>query len=386
MTMNSNRAAIIFSEIARLSGHSKIVMLNMNPGLSRYLYAAYNPYTRYYLTNCSFGKGQEQFSDETWGILNQLSKRRISGYQAQTVVNNHTKKMTAISSTLFKKILKKDLRMGTGAKSINKAFPGLIPTHDVMKAQATFEIHRVKYPCFGSPKIDGVRSKFKGGLFYSRNGHPYAGLEHLQKELRNITEEIDGELVVPGVTFQVGSGWIRSDDPTPDAEFRIIELPTIKENLITRLTMMADLVFDGISYIPRTVLNNENDIYDFYKACRNNGYEGAIITPYDYEYVGSRSWRWMKLKPLKVYDTKVLDVYEGEKGKKYEGQMGGAIVLFNGKSNKVGGGWSDIQRKAYWEKPELLIGRMIEVHYMEETDDGNMRHSRFHDFRPDKEE
>ena len=208
----------------------------------------------------------------------------------------------------------------------------------------------------------------------------------MQKELSNITEEVDGELVVPGVSFQVGSGWIRSDDPTPDAEFRIIELPTIKENLITRLTMMSDLhlIGDHITYISREVLNSIDDVYRYYKTCRNAGYEGCVITPYDYEYVGTRSWNWMKMKPLGTYDTKVLDIYEG-KGK-YKDQMGGAIVMFNGKPNKVGGGWSDIQRKGYWEKPELIIGRMIEVHYMEETDDGNMRHSRFFDFRTDKEE
>lgn len=384
--MNSNRAARLFDEIARASGSSKIIMLSINPGLCKYLLAAYNPYIRYYTTSVSFGNGTEQFSELTWTILKKLSTRELSGYEAKSVVNTHIDELTPESAMLFKKILKKDLRMGTGAKSINKAFPGLIPTHDVMLALTKFDINRVKYPCFGSPKIDGVRGKFKNGYFYSRNGHKYVGLEHLQDRLKGITEEIDGELVVPGVSFQVSSGWIRSDVPTPDAEFRIIELPTIKENLITRLTMMADLVFPGISYIPRTVLNSEDDIYNFYKTCRNTGHEGAIITPYDYDYVGTRSWRWMKLKPLGVYDTKVLDVYEGEKGKKYEGQMGGVIVDFYGQLNKVGGGWSDVQRKAFWEKPMMIIGRMIEVHYMEKTDQNNMRHSRFHDFRPDKEE
>jgi DNA ligase-1 len=327
--------------------------------------------------------GIEQFDIKTWALLKMLHTREISGYDAQVLVNTHTKELTKRSSLLFQRILKKDLRMGTGIKSINKAFPGLIPTHDVMKAKPHFEIHRVRYPCFGSPKIDGVRSKFKRGKFYSRNGHEYVGLEHLQSELSEITEEIDGELVVPNVSFQVGSGWIRSDDPTPDAEFRIIELPTIKDSLATRITMMADLVFDGIWCVPRTTLSSETEIYDYYVECRRSGYEGAIITPYDYEYTGTRSWNWMKLKPLETYDAKVIDIYEG-KGK-YVGQMGGAIVMFHGKPNKVGSGWSDNQRKAFWEKPMALISKMIEVHYMEKTDDGNMRHSRFHGFRPDKE-
>lgn len=380
--MNSDRALALFDAIASMSGHQKIHALNMNPSASRYVLAAYDPFTKYYLTKCSLGKGEEQFSDETWGILNQLSKRRISGYAAQTVVNNHTKRMTPSSAELFKRILKGDLRMGMGIKTINKALPGLVPTHDVMLAKL-FEENRVQYPCWGSTKIDGVRGTYRKGKFFSRNGHEYVGLEHLQKQLADITQDIDGELVVPGVSFQIGSGWIRSDDPTPDAVFKMIDLPTIKEPLIQRLTMMDDLHFIGpdVHKIPRQLLQDMSEVQDYYRLCRRQGYEGAVITPYDYEYVGNRSYRWMKMKPVKTYDAKVIEVYEG-KGK-YKGQLGGVIVNFKGKANKVGGGWSDFQRGVYWREPELIIGMMIEIHYMEETDDGNMRHARFFDFRPD---
>lgn len=383
-TMSSDSAAVLFDEISKMSGHAKIHALNISPAASRYVLAAYDPFTKYYLTNCSLGIGNEQFSDETWGILNQLSKRRISGYQAQTVVNNHTKRMTKASADLFRKILRKDLRMGMGIKTINKALPGLVPTHDVMLAKL-FEEHRLSYPCWGSIKIDGVRGTFKRGKFFSRNGHEYVGLDHLQEQLSIITEDIDGELVVPGVSFQVGSGWIRSDDPTPDAQFKMIELPTMKVPLIERITMMDDLHFIGpdVHKIKRQLLHNRDEVQEFYKICRRQGYEGAVITPYDYEYVGSRSYRWMKMKPVKDYDAPVHSLYEG-KGK-YEGQMGGVWVNFKGKPNRVGGGWSDHQRKVYWKQPELIIGKMIEIHYMEETDDGNMRHARFFDFRPDKE-
>lgn len=384
--LKSDEAYETINTIADLSGTSKQNFLRVQDlDITKYLMAAYDPYIRYYVTKVKKGNGVNQFDNLTWEVLKQLSQRKLSGDEAKLLVNHFTEEMTPRSSELFRRILNKDLRMGMGVKSINKVFPGLIPTHDVMLAKATFEPHRLKYPCFGSPKIDGVRSKFKNGIFYSRNGHPYKGLGHLQKQLKGITEELDGELVVPGVSFQVGSGWIRSDDITPDAEFKLIELPTIKDSFITRTIMMEDLHLIGpqIHYIPRQLLHNIDQVHDFYKSCRRNKYEGAIITPYNYEYVGTRSWNWMKLKPEETLDTKVINIYEG-KGK-YIGQMGGAIVMFKGKPNRVGGGWSDNQRKAFWEKPMMLIGRMIEVHYMEETDDGNMRHSRFFDFRPDKE-
>ena len=383
--MNSDKALALFDAIGTMSGYSKISALNMNPAASKYVLAAYDPFTKYYLTKCAAGKGEDQFSSVTWLILDKLSKRELTGYEAQNVVNMHTKEMTQSSAELFRRILKGDLRMGMGIKTINKALPGLVPTHDVMLAKL-FEEHHLSYPCWGSPKIDGVRGTYKRGKFYSRNGHEYMGLDHLKEQLADITQDIDGELIVPGVSFQVSSGWIRSDDPTPDAQFKMIDLPTINEPFIQRLTMMDDLHFIGpdIHKIKRQMLQDLSEVKEFYRLCRRQGYEGAVITPYDYEYVGNRSYRWMKMKPLLTFDGLIHDVYEG-KGK-YEGMMGGVIVLFkNGVENKVGGGWSDHQRKVYWQQPELIIGRMIEIHYMEETDDGNMRHARFFDFRPDKE-
>lgn len=285
------------------------------------------------------------------------------------------------------------MRMGMGIKSINKVLPGLIPAHNVMLAKPTFEPHKVKYPCFGSPKIDGVRAIFKMGKFYSRNGHPYKGLEHLQEQLKiagitgELDGELDGELVVPGVSFQISSGQIRSNNPTPNAEFKLIELPTIKDRYIVRLTLMRDLHLAGpnIHHIPHEKLDSLDEIYKYYKLCRKHKYEGIVVTPYDYNYTGTRSWDWMKLKPKETYDAKIIDIYPGKPGTKYEFEMGGVTVMFKGKLNKVGGGWSDRQRLNFSIKPELIIGKMIEIHYMEETDDGNMRHARFFDFRPDKE-
>jgi DNA ligase-1 len=279
-------------------------------------------------------------------------------------------------------ILNKDLRMGMGVKTINKVFPGLIPTHDVMLAKL-FERRRVKYPCFSSPKIDGVRGKFRKGVFYSRNGHPYKGLDHLSKELASITEELDGELIIPGITFQKSSGLIRNDFSTPNAEFHIFEIPTVKNNFMERLTMMdyIHLIGDRVKKVPHKLIHSEDELYEHYSLCRRFNFEGTVVKPYDYEYKGTRSYNWMKMKPKDNMDVKVIDIYEG-KGK-YKDQMGGVTVDFNN-GNNVGGGWSDRQRKDYWEDPSLIIGKCIEVSFMELTDDGNFRHANFECIRSDK--
>ena len=299
--MTSDFAFKIIEEIAKARGNNKIQILKIYPDISLFLLAAYDPFTHYYLTKVKPGKGDMEFVDITWQILYKLSTRELSGHSAQMTINSITEGMTSQSSELFKRILNKDLRMGMGVKSINKAFPGLIPTHDVMLAKL-FETDRVKYPCFGSPKIDGVRGEYKKSKFYSRGGHEYVGLGHLCKELQSITEPIDGELTIPNMSFQQSSGRIRSDSDTFDAVFNIIELPTIKEPYIQRLTMIRDLHQIGphVLQIPRQLLKSEDEVFAYYKVCRNAGYEGVIITPYDYEYKGTRSYDWMKIKEIEM--------------------------------------------------------------------------------------
>ena len=380
--ISSDRAFDLFYDIRQAGGHTKQAILR-GKGVQDYLLLAYDPYVRYYITKGKTGRGNKEFTVETLSILNDLATRVLSGHDAQDIVDIHTEEMTARSSELFHMILNKDLRMGMGPKSINKVFPGLIPTHNVMLAKL-FDIKRVKFPCFGSPKIDGVRTKYKDGKFYSRNGHPYIGLDQLRKQLAGCPTELDGELTVAGKSFQEGSGLIRNDDLTPNAVFNIFEIPDVKIAFIQRLIMIDDLHLTGdhIKKVNHQLLYSENEVMSYYQVCRKVGYEGAVIKPYDYEYKGTRSYDWMKMKPIKDRDLIVTGIYEG-KGK-YKNHMGGAHVNFNGQPNDVGGGWSDDQRKYFWSYPQELIGKMIEVHYMEKTDDGNMRHARFIGFREDK--
>ena len=379
--ISSDSAYDLFVKIANTSGSAKKPLLGQYT-VERYLLAAYDPFTKYYMTKCFRGRGHQVFDELTWTILGRLSTRELSGDKAQSIVNVHTMEMTEKSSNLFRMILNKDLKMGMGSRTINKVFPGLIPTHDVMLAKL-FENKRLKYPCFGSPKIDGVRAKFKNGKFFSRNGHEYVGLDHLAKELSSIDGELDGELVVPNITFQVSSGLVRDNSPTPNAAFHVFEVPSYKGSFIERLVLMDDLHYIGphILKVPHMLLDSENGVHEFYADCRAAGYEGAVIKPYDYEYKGTRSYDWMKMKPKENKDVIVTGLYEG-KGK-YKGQMGGVIVDFNS-GNSVGGGWSNKQREFFWKNPSLLIGQCIEVSYMELTDKGNFRHANFERIREDK--
>jgi DNA ligase-1 len=124
-----------------------------------------------------------------------------------------------------------------------------------------------------------------------------------------------------------------------------------------------------------------------FKRARKDGYEGLVLRPIDYEYQQKRSWDWQKVKNIIDLDLEVISVYEGNG--KYKNQLGGVIVRydwpkenikpptkFNKAGQKVGEGFSDYQRRFFWNNKNEIIGKIIQVIITEFTDDGNFRHSR----------
>jgi len=386
--LNSNSAMAALTRVSLLSGNSKQLELKKYPGLKVYLKAAYDPYTMYYMTSKqlihSFNGGRSGvFSADTWEMLKNLSQRNLSGADAINAAKRELARLSDDSRILLLMILDKDLRIGLAAKSINKVFKGLIPTNDVMLAKL-FEEGRVRFPCYASPKIDGVRGTKRGTKILSRNGMEYLGLGHILEEINALNYELDGELTIPGLSFQKSSGLIRNDSPTPNAVFNVFDIPDLEVPFKDRLSIIKDLaaLCPSVNYVPHRIVNSQDELMKYYALCRTKGYEGAVVKPIDYEYVGTRSYSWMKLKPRETVDLRVTGVYEGTG--KYINMLGGVYVNYNEQSNKVGSGFSDKERSDFWEAPSMIVGKVIEVDFMEETTDGNMRHASFLGIREDK--
>ncbi len=388
--ISSDKAYDVFQAIAETSGTSKQWLLK-RADVKDYLLAAYDPFIMYHITKISLkvGEGSKEFDENTWIILRALSDHKLTGNDAQTIVNIHTSELTKKSAELFKMILNKDLRMGMGVKTINKVFPGLIPTHDVMLAK-TYDPNRIKFPCYAGIKIDCVRAIYnpKARKFYSRNGHEYYGLDHLIEEIIGcgLSTRLDVELAVQGGKFQWSSGKIRDHNVTPNAVAHLIELPDIKDSFAQRLKLMKEISLLGehLLEIPHIVVRNHNDMFDYFNEVRRDGHEGLILRPEDYPYENKRSYNWQKVKNIIDLDLEVIDIYEG-KGK-YKGQLGGVIVKylckepipkgFNQSGQSVGGGFSDQERFVYWNKPKTILSKTIHVIVTEFTDDKNFRHAR----------
>lgn len=387
--------------IRRTQGsNAKKAVLSGFPAMRNMLRTTYSPFIQFGLTpseNWITECGEEQFSEKTSGLLQDLASGTLTGNRARNAVKAHLKDLTYDSGRLLLMILEKSFSFGLAIKSINEVFPGLVPTHPIQLAKP-FEMRKCKFPCLISPKLDGLRAKFKGGTFYSRKGHKFVGLTALTENMRILIGqlrddlppysefEFDGELMVDGEHFNEISGQIRAFTEADNAHYYIFDVPCLQQPQWLRCAFLDRLAltrsFPNITFVPHTTVTSLDAIHLKYGEYQAQGYEGAIVKQEQGLYQDARTWDWMKLKSTETADCRVLDVFEGEG--KYKGMVGGLVVNFNGKQVRVGSGLKDSQRMYWWDDQDEIIGRVVEVAYHEVTPDGSLRHPRFKCIRGDK--
>lgn len=445
--MTSAQVFDALEDIAATSGNegqAKVEQYMKDPMFVKVVKAAYDPFITYGIGKKSLpAKPIEHVSDPTlqfdesgtWGLLNLLKARNLTGRTAQEAVMDEIYRLCPKSSELLKRILIKDLRAGFTAKSVNKAVPGTIITFECMLAHS-FKDHakKVKYPVAVEPKLDGVRvlafvdvEGEGSAIFYSRTGKEFTSFDHLKQPLIDALKRfahatnmfqtrwvLDTE-VVSGSFNKTVSEVRKKDAKATDAVLWVFDMLTLDEFERESKTgvggsyrvrrALLDSFFniqdDQSSYlrkVPSAIMDTEERVYQAFEAFRKNGLEGAIVKDITEGYYRKRSKAWLKMKAEESVDVRVVGAFEGEG--KYAGMLGGLVVDFNGVKVNVGGGFSDEQRKQFWyawNNPgtpnefdpiarSLLENRMIEVEYHEITPDGSLRHPRFVRFRDDKDE
>lgn len=78
-------------------------------------------------------------------------------------------------------------------------------------------------------------------------------------------------------------------------------------------------------------------------------------------YTLTRSNQILKMKTFSSFDERVISVFEGEG--RLKGMLGGINVEYKGYPLSIGSGFTDEQRKLYWDNPELIIGKIVEIKY-----------------------
>ncbi len=385
--------AVILNIQNESSRNKKLQILKSQPAVQSVFKICYNPYWQFNVKPTQSwiqGQGIERFTSDTESLLRKLIRRDLSGAAAKRAVISELSRLEPMSQELLMRILSKDMRCGLGPKSINTVFPGLIPEFPVQLAKL-YDPSKAVYPCLASYKIDGLRCVWENGKLYSRRGHELVGLGHIQEAIAPIAKEfgltrLDGELTVPGKLFDDISGDIRSFKHTPNAVYNVFDAHKaepicLAQRLSIAYTAAKIIQCPNISIVQHYTVRDENEALDMYEQAKANGYEGLMLKREDGMAFDGRNYDWMKIKPKDTVDVKVISIAEG-KGKN-ELRVGALVCDFGGNTIRVGGGLSDDQRDRWFSDPDLIVGKMIEVDYMELSKNGALRHPRLVSVRGD---
>lgn len=147
-----------------------------------------------------------------------------------------------------------------------------------------YEPHRVTYPCYVQPKLNGVRALYQGGFFQSRDQVPFSPkvLEHLAAPLREIFDPsiiLDGELYVHGWPLQRILGAITPvrEEPNEDTgkvEYHIFDQVNFTKPFIDRFLLHNS--GQTIRAVETHIAGNAMVADEMYFGFVRLGYEGMM--------------------------------------------------------------------------------------------------------------
>lgn len=346
--------------------------------------------------------------DQIWQMFfnsaKMCSDRSVTGNAAIAMLEITFSSCPADDESWMRKILKKHLAIGASTKTINKIFPGLIPTFDVSLAQK-FDMKRLHHSNYVAiePKLDGIRcfAIVRDGVaqLFARSGKLITNFDStIGKQLLLLGDGCyDGELMGEDFTSLMRQAYRKENVDTSSTRLELFDYLPLeewvagktamschdrREALLDKMTVV-DIDFKLVVPVDReNIPPNYEEIKKIHDRHVANGYEGAMVKDLNAPYRFGRGYEVMKLKVFHDADLQIKSLEEGTG--KHSGKLGSVTVEFNGVDVRVGSGFSDDERVEVWKDPDSFVGRVIEVRYQEVTPDGSLRFPVFACFRNDR--
>ena len=386
---------------ATSSSLEKVKILKKQPGyIQSILEYTYNPYKQYHVTSKTCIKNKDivtpYFGKTIFDLLDDLTTRHMTGHAAIGAVNYFVSKNNY--EDLVFSIIDKDLKIRTGAKVINKAFPGLIPEFNVALAQ------EYKGKCdwsdnwYASRKLDGVRclavvDEEGKCTLYSRMGKEFTTLNKVKEAIEKtciINTVFDGEICLLDENgdedFQgIMKELRRKDHQIENPVFMVFDMihkpnfdmggggPDLENRLHSLrswITTRHALNSGALRYLNQFQIIDDNHFEHWSKMSAENNWEGFMLRK-NIGYEGKRSKNLLKVKKFFDAEYKVVD-YDNDNhevvrdGKSETMKMLAQVwIEHKGHRVKVGSGWTQDQRLQYMDGS--IVGKTITVQYFEET-------------------
>ena len=342
---------------------------------------------------------------EFFVVLNECASRIITGNAAITRVLTCLSSVQPEDEFWMRKILQKKLAIGASTKTVNKVYPGLIPTFEVSLAQK-FNEKRIADmdEVIIEPKLDGIRcfAVVENGkaMLFARSGKLIPNFDNtIGAELEKLGNGCyDGELMGKDFIALMRQAY-RKDDVNTDGTYLALfdYLPigewktasskmTCRDRynvLLDRLSNTKDLDPKLVQHVLRRTINADYaEIKGAHDEFVHEGFEGVMIKDPHASYKFGRGYEVMKFKAFHDVDLAIRGLEEGTG--KHSGRLGAIKVEFHGIPLRVGSGFSDELRDVIWASPKDFIDRVVEIRYQEVTPDGSLRFPTFVCFRNDK--
>lgn len=377
--------------------------------IKKYLKIAFDPYVVYGISDKKLHKvvaWADAYFKEVFDLFGYLAVHNTGKDSDIIVCQRLLDDIEAVdveAAALLEKLICKDLSIGVDVKSINAAMPGLIRQFSCMLANKYFDNpKKLQGKQFAiTTKLDGFRliaMKDENGnvSFFSRVGQRIEGLVEIEEELKNAFPPevvLDGELTISNYfemeskeAYKAASKIIRlkGDTPKTGLTYRVFDGMHIDEwltqncthtyeerrNLLEGLFGYAAAPISHIELLPVLYQGDDTSkIAELLEEVVAAGGEGLMCNLLDSPYRFTRCWDIVKIKKFNSLDLLVVDMEEGEG--RLAGTLGAIHVRYRGGNIvKVGSGFSDEERKLYWEHPDLILTKVVEIKYFEESSSG----------------
>jgi DNA ligase 1 len=332
------------------------------PLFKQVLIAALDPLISYGISKRppSGSAGDGLFDAGTWATIDDLAARRLTGDNAILVVCGEMERLDPASSELFWRVIKKDLRAGFGAETVNKVAKGLIRAFPYMRcvlpAKAKFNSWDWERGAFSQQKADGMFANIdhdEAGVvrITTRQGNelPLEKFEHIELEVKRSLlrgTQTHGEILVTvngsvldraannGLLNHVIEGGDFSEDETPvffawdQIDLRAAQ-PKGDYKIAYRerfagLTRQIGWNYGSLRMIPTEIVHSLEAAYAHCTSLQVDGKEGTVLKNGDgfWKDTSSGNPDVVKLKLEVDVELVTKEVINGEEGTKNEGRAG----------------------------------------------------------------
>lgn len=381
-------------------------------------------------------------------LADKLAKRQLTGHAARDGIEDFLNTCGVDEwNDFYRRVLLKDLKVGATETTFNKvlkqigktdpeALDFIIPVFACQLAPSKSynreTIKDLRGKVLVDVKYDGMRllsvlDKEKGVVTqHSRNGLVTDKFPHIAEALASLMGDLPRSVVIDGEV--VGSSFnalmrqaTKKDADTSETSlmiFDIIPLDDFRKGECAfsqedRHAILADMSgqiqehSQGRLFVLEKAeidLDTEEGrdaIFEMFEEVmrmreHDKKFEGLIVKRKDAPYRCKRWNAWEKVKPYVDATLPVVGLEEGKENTKNHGSLGALVC--RGKDGdrmievKVGSGFTEEERRLWWNNPDLVMGMMaeIEAHEFsqdmenEGTDMWSMRHPRLKGWRGSK--